>query len=75
MPLRSELVTPGVICDTWCHRFDWRPVRTFGELTGTWLVAVPAALEGDEWVETVVHALGGVRLTVGETSRPALAER
>jgi acyl transferase domain-containing protein/acyl carrier protein len=65
--------------ESWQYRFDWPALATpaAGPLPGTWLVAVPAALEGDEWIETAVHALGAdtVRLQVGETGRDVLAER
>jgi NAD(P)-dependent dehydrogenase (short-subunit alcohol dehydrogenase family) len=65
--------------DGWRYRFEWRPLSAdpTGSLPGTWLVAVPAALEGDPWLDAAVGALRGdtVRLEVAETSRPELAER
>ncbi|MGH3879411.1 MAG: SDR family NAD(P)-dependent oxidoreductase, partial [Actinophytocola sp.] len=65
--------------DSWRYRFEWRPLPAgpAGPLPGTWLVVVPAALEGDPWLDSVVGALRGdtVRIEVGETSRTQLAER
>jgi acyl transferase domain-containing protein len=65
--------------ESWQYRFDWPAVDSgpAGPLPGTWLVAVPAALEGDAWLESAVRALGEghVRLEVGELGREALAER
>jgi acyl transferase domain-containing protein/acyl carrier protein len=65
--------------ESWQYRFDWQalPAGASARLPGTWLVAVPAALAGEEWVETAVRALGPdtMRLEVAETGRDALAAR
>ncbi len=50
----------------WRYRTSWKPLPTkqTGLLSGTWLVVRPAGLADDEWVSTVVAALGVPTVTV-----------
>ncbi|WP_439378731.1 type I polyketide synthase [Amycolatopsis lexingtonensis] len=64
--------------DGWRYRVDWQPFTgTAAPRREDWLIAVPAALDGDERVEVLVDVLGAdtVRLVVDGPDRPALAER
>ncbi|AXB48347.1 hypothetical protein A4R43_07910 [Amycolatopsis albispora] len=72
------------ITENWRYQVTWRPcpTGTSKDLTGTWLVAVPATHTGNELVTSVVHALTqhGARpvqlpLTDADLDRAVLAER
>ncbi len=66
--------------EDWRYRVRWQPLRDRTEVpAGTWLAVVPAALDGDAWITSVLGAVreSGVELTVltvGVTDRAALAE-
>jgi acyl transferase domain-containing protein/acyl carrier protein len=65
--------------DAWRYRTSWKPLsagRT-GLLSGTWLVVLPAGLADDEWVATVVAALGvpTVAVELDGPDRATAAER
>ncbi|MBI0299640.1 SDR family NAD(P)-dependent oxidoreductase, partial [Streptomyces sp. PRKS01-29] len=65
------------------YRVSWSPVADVaGALTGTWLVAVPAGLAGEEWVAACVAALAGrgalpvvVELGEDDADRAVMADR
>ncbi|MEV7096263.1 type I polyketide synthase [Amycolatopsis sp. NPDC051045] len=64
--------------DGWRYRVGWQPLAgTAAPRREDWLIAVPAALDGDERVEVLVDVLGAdtVRLVVDGPDRPALADR
>ncbi|MBE1496558.1 acyl transferase domain-containing protein/acyl carrier protein [Amycolatopsis lexingtonensis] len=64
--------------DSWRYRVDWQPFTgTAAPRREDWLIAVPAALDGDERVDVLVDVLGAdtVRLVVDGPDRAALAER
>ncbi len=46
--------------DSWLHRENWQPVSGFGASAGKWLVVVPTEVSEDEWVRTLVGALGDI---------------
>ncbi|MGV9853737.1 SDR family NAD(P)-dependent oxidoreductase, partial [Streptomyces sp. NPDC003442] len=72
------------VADRRRYRVSWSPVSDVvgAALTGTWLVAVPAGLAGDEWVAGCVAALAGrgalpvvVELGQDDADRAAMADR
>jgi acyl transferase domain-containing protein/acyl carrier protein len=66
------------VTDSWRYRIGWQPVPVSpAALNGTWLVAVPAGLDGDERITAVTDALGvdSVRIVVHDVDRTALAKR
>jgi acyl transferase domain-containing protein len=66
------------VTDGWRYRVDWQPLTgTAAPRRDDWLIAVPAALDGDERIEVVVDVLGAdtVRLVVDGPDRDALHER
>jgi acyl transferase domain-containing protein len=66
------------ITDGWRYRVDWQPLSaTAAPRREDWLVAVPAALGGDERIDVIVDALGAdtVRLVVDAPDRDVLRDR
>ncbi|UOZ04270.1 type I polyketide synthase [Amycolatopsis sp. WQ 127309] len=66
------------ITDGWRYRVDWQPLTaTAAPRREDWLVAVPAALDGDERIDVIVDALGAdtVRLVVDTPDRDVLHDR
>ncbi len=70
--------------ESWRYRIDWRRLSDASPaLTGTWLAAVPASLNDDEWVGTLLewleqHGARVARVDVqvpSELDRAALAGR
>ncbi|NEW70161.1 type I polyketide synthase [Streptomyces rhizosphaericus] len=69
--------------DGWRYKAVWKPVASASEttLSGTWLVAVPEACDGDVLVAAVLDGLAGrgarlVRVVVGAADgREAITER
>ncbi|AUA16058.1 Erythronolide synthase, modules 1 and 2 [Streptomyces malaysiensis subsp. malaysiensis] len=82
-PVRTGTAPAAPAADRWSHRVSWSPVSDVaGALTGTWLVAVPAGLAGDEWVVACVAALAGrgalpvvVELEHDDADRAVMADR
>ncbi len=46
--------------DSWLHRENWQPVSGLTAQPGKWLVVVPTEVSEEEWVRTLVRALGDV---------------
>ncbi|WP_078508383.1 type I polyketide synthase [Streptomyces zinciresistens] len=69
--------------DGWRYQAVWKPLASASEaaLSGTWLVAVPEACDGDALVAAVLDGLAGhsaqvIRMVVGATDgREAITER
>ncbi len=64
--------------NNWRYSVTWKPVAVGLEgPAGRWLVLVPAGTGLDDWLNTVVDALGveAVRIEVVEPDRDALADR
>ncbi|MEE4592906.1 SDR family NAD(P)-dependent oxidoreductase [Streptomyces sp. DSM 41524] len=82
-PVRS-VTAPALTADRRRYQVSWAPVSDMvgAALTGTWLVAVPAGLAGDEWVAECVAALAGrgarpvvVELGQDDADRAVMADR
>ncbi|GAB3152773.1 hypothetical protein GCM10027258_54360 [Amycolatopsis stemonae] len=76
----EPLVPVPPAADAWQYRVSWRPVadRPRASLAGRWAVVVPAGYDDAPLVKAVLPALADagaepVRVTLGETSRDALA--
>ncbi|NBH04277.1 type I polyketide synthase, partial [Amycolatopsis sp. SID8362] len=55
------------------YRESWKPLTVAEAAPGEVLVAVPAALAGDEWVISVAEAVGGTVFEVAVADREVLA--